>query len=148
MISGTNAYLETYLEKALLWLECLHHILELIAAAAVTLKLGPSSGPKDKVFGQFEQWFNSLTEEEIEKIIAGEFHDQGQARTGRGIHRLPKVSCGPAMPDPYTPCRRATPPKWPYGRLGGGPPAGWFAACSRLPPKIPLPVRAWLGRQC
>jgi hypothetical protein len=23
-----------------------------------------------------------------------------QARTGRGIHGLPKVSCGPAMPDP------------------------------------------------
>jgi hypothetical protein len=70
MISGTNAYLKTYLEKALLWLECLHHILELIAAAAVALKLGPSSGPKDKVFGRFEQWFNSLTEEEIEEIVA------------------------------------------------------------------------------
>jgi hypothetical protein len=25
-----------------------------------------------------------------------------QARTGRGIHGLPKVSCGPAMPNPYT----------------------------------------------
>jgi hypothetical protein len=32
-----------------------------------------------------------------------------QARTGRGIHGLPKVLCGPAMPDPYTPCGRATP---------------------------------------
>jgi hypothetical protein len=32
-----------------------------------------------------------------------------QARTGRGIHGLPKVSCGPAVPDPYTPCGRATP---------------------------------------
>jgi hypothetical protein len=25
-----------------------------------------------------------------------------QARTGRGIHGLPKVSCGPALPNPYT----------------------------------------------
>jgi hypothetical protein len=41
-----------------------------------------------------------------------------QARTGRGIHGLPKVSPWPAMPNPYTPC----------GRL--------------LPPWIPLPVRA------
>jgi hypothetical protein len=31
-----------------------------------------------------------------------------QARTGRGIHGLPKVSCRPAMPNPYTPCGRAT----------------------------------------
>jgi hypothetical protein len=46
-----------------------------------------------------------------------------QARTGRGIHGLPKVSCGPALPDPYTPC----------GRLGGG---------RLLPPWIPLPARA------
>jgi hypothetical protein len=28
-----------------------------------------------------------------------------QARTGRGIHGLPKVSPGPAMPDPSSPCR-------------------------------------------
>jgi hypothetical protein len=41
-----------------------------------------------------------------------------QARTGRGIYGLPKVSCGPAMPDPYTPCRL-------------------------LPPWIPHAVRAW-----
>jgi hypothetical protein len=26
----------------------------------------------------------------------------------RGIHRLPKVSTGPAMPDPSTPCGQAT----------------------------------------
>jgi hypothetical protein len=32
-----------------------------------------------------------------------------QARTGRGIHGLPKVSCGPAMPNPCTLCERATP---------------------------------------
>jgi hypothetical protein len=33
----------------------------------------------------------------------------GQARTGRGIHGLPKVSRGPAKPDPYALCGRATP---------------------------------------
>jgi hypothetical protein len=58
-----------------------------------------------------------------------------QARTGRGIHGLPKVSPQPAMPDPYTPCGRATPQTAvrPAGR----------AACGRLlPPWIPLPVRA------
>jgi hypothetical protein len=61
-----------------------------------------------------------------------------QARTGRGIHGLPKVSCGPAMPDPYTPCKQATPQMF-----GGGLPAR-RAACGRLlPPWIPLPVWAW-----
>jgi hypothetical protein len=37
-----------------------------------------------------------------------------QARTGRGIHGLPKVSCGPVMPDPYTPFGG-----WPARRAGG-----------------------------
>jgi hypothetical protein len=32
-----------------------------------------------------------------------------QAHMVRGIHGLPKVSPGPAMSDPSTPCRRATP---------------------------------------
>jgi hypothetical protein len=42
-----------------------------------------------------------------------------QARTGRGIHGLPKVSYGPAMPDPYMPCGRAT-PQTPLRPFGGG----------------------------
>jgi hypothetical protein len=33
-----------------------------------------------------------------------------QARMARGMHRLPKVSFRPAMPDPSTPCGQATPP--------------------------------------
>jgi hypothetical protein len=55
--------------------------------------------------------------------------ERDQARTGRGIHGLPKVLTGPALPDPY-------------GRFGGGPPAGRAAYGSLLPPWIPLPVRA------
>jgi hypothetical protein len=35
--------------------------------------------------------------------------DWGQARTARGIHGLPKVSPGPAMPNSFKPCGRATP---------------------------------------
>jgi hypothetical protein len=59
-----------------------------------------------------------------------------QARTGRGIHGRTKVSCGPAIPDTYTSCGRATPQTAlrPAGR----------AACGRLlPPSIPHTVRAW-----
>jgi hypothetical protein len=47
----------------------------------------------------------------------GEVHDQ--ARTGRGIHGLPKVSCGPAQPNLYTPCGRATPQTAWTSRSGG-----------------------------
>jgi hypothetical protein len=43
-----------------------------------------------------------------------------------GIHGLPKVSPGPAMPDPSTPCGRATPETalhqflvWPDRKAGG-----------------------------
>jgi hypothetical protein len=46
------------------------------------------------------------------------------------------------MPDPYTPCGRAT-PQTALRPFGGGPAPG-RAACGRfLPPWIPLPVRAW-----
>jgi hypothetical protein len=48
-----------------------------------------------------------------------------QARTGRGIHGLPKVSCRTAMPDPYTPCRRAT-PQTALRPFGGRPAAVYF----------------------
>jgi hypothetical protein len=42
-----------------------------------------------------------------------------QARTGRGIHGLPKVSLGAVMPNPSMPCGRATP-------QGGRPTAVFF----------------------
>jgi hypothetical protein len=48
-------------------------------------------------------------EEEAEEDAGRGNGDVGQARTGRGIHGVPKVSCGLAMPDPYTPSGRATP---------------------------------------
>jgi hypothetical protein len=57
---------------------------------------------------------------------------EGQARTGRGIHGRTKVSCGPAMPDPYMPCGRATP----QGAGQGGLPAAVF-----FPLEYPFPYR-------
>jgi hypothetical protein len=49
-----------------------------------------------------------------------------QARMARSIHGLPKVSPGPTMPNPSTPCGRATPKtaSWPFlglpaRRVGG-----------------------------
>jgi hypothetical protein len=58
---------------------------------------------------------------------------QIQARTGRGIHGLPKVSCVPAMPDPYISCGQATPQTalqpfggWPTHRVGGLRPSSSF----------------------
>jgi hypothetical protein len=46
------------------------------------------------------------------------------------------------MPHPSTACGRTT-PKRPYGRFGGGPPAGRAAFGRLLPPWIPHAVRAW-----
>ena len=63
-----------------------------------------------------------------------------QARTGRGIHGLPKVSPRPAMPNPSTSCGRATTQT--ALRPFGGSPARRAGGCL-LPPRIPLPVRAW-----
>jgi hypothetical protein len=52
--------------------------------------------------------------------------DGGHRHMVRGGHGLPKVSPGPAMPDPSTSCGRATPEKalrlfqgWPACRVGG-----------------------------
>jgi hypothetical protein len=72
-----------------------------------------------------------------------------QALTGRDIHGLPKVSPGPAMPDPYTPCGRAIPPNrlmavWGVARPQGGRPAAIF-----FPLGYPFPYgpgsRDWVG---
>ena len=61
--NGANVCLQVYLNKPLLWLACLHHILEIIMGAAIALKLGPTSGPREKYFTKFEKYFNNLTEE-------------------------------------------------------------------------------------
>jgi hypothetical protein len=45
-----------------------------------------------------------------------------QARMGKGIHAVPKVSPGPAMPYPSTPCGPGPPPKPKNARWGGGRP--------------------------
>jgi hypothetical protein len=49
----------------------------------------------------------------------------------RGGHGLPKVSPGPAMPDPFTPCGRATP---------GGPLP--FSTRADTPRRTPTDLRA------
>jgi hypothetical protein len=53
------------------------------------------------------------------------FHSR-QACLARGLHGLPRVSPGPALRNPSTPCRRATPETafrpfrgWPAHRAGG-----------------------------
>jgi hypothetical protein len=56
---------------------------------------------------------------------------------GRG---LPRVSPGPAMPDPSMPCGRP-PLKRPYGRFRGGPPARRAAWGRLLSPWIPHAAR-------
>jgi hypothetical protein len=59
---------------------------------------------------------------------------QKQARMAKGIHGLPKVSPGPALSNPSTPCGRATPKTalWPF--------LGWSAcrAGSLRPSSTPL----------
>ena len=60
--------LEAGLGQALIWFACMHHILEILLQAAIVAKLGPSSGPTEKYFARFQEYFNSLTEEEVEEI--------------------------------------------------------------------------------
>ena len=46
----------------------MHHVLELLLQAAMEQKMGPTSGPREKYFTRFEEYFNSLSEEEVEEI--------------------------------------------------------------------------------
>jgi hypothetical protein len=76
-------------------------------------------------------------------------------RMGRGGHGLPKVSHGPAMPNPSTLCERATPETalrpflgWPAHRAGGLRPSSSLLDTPRhTPMKVgaPLPVCARVG---
>jgi hypothetical protein len=88
----------------------------------------------------------------VRSCITTVFH---QARMAKGIHGLPKVSPGPAMLDPSTPCGRPTPEMalmpfrgWPAGKRGGLRPSStpletprrtglffnpqWFEMCQKL----------------
>ena len=42
--------------------------MELLLHAAITEKLGPTSGPREKYFDRFRTYFNSLSKEEVEAI--------------------------------------------------------------------------------
>jgi hypothetical protein len=69
-----------------------------------------------------------------------------QARMARGIHGLSKVSPGPAMLDPSTPCGRATPETalWPF--------RGWSSRRSSFlldtPCHMGLSVIVWYYLRC
>jgi hypothetical protein len=81
-----------------------------------------------------------------------------QARTGRGIHGLPKVSPRPAMPNPYTPCGRPAAVFFPLGYpFPYGPDATCCTLCwnayqrnadKEMPTKVrPTKVRPTKGTQ-
>ena len=42
--------------------------MELVLEKAITVKLGPTSGPREKYFARFESYFNTLEKDEKEKI--------------------------------------------------------------------------------
>ena len=54
----------------MLWFACLHHVLDLILEAAITEKLGPTSGPTETYFTRFKEHFNSMTAAEKSMIAA------------------------------------------------------------------------------
>ena len=70
-ILGANVFIEADLGSPMLWMACLHHVMELLLGAAMTEKLGPTSGPCEKYFMRFEVYFNALTKEEAEEIRLG-----------------------------------------------------------------------------
>jgi hypothetical protein len=72
------------------------------------------------------RWSTSKTSRRMHSdfLISGQCFLHG--RMARGSHGLPKVSLGPAMPYPSTPCGRTTPETalwpfqgWPTLRVGG-----------------------------
>jgi hypothetical protein len=67
---------------------------------------------------------------------------RSHVRMARGAHGLSKVSPGPAMPYPFTPCGRE-PLKRPHGNLRSRPPVGWAASGRLLILLTPHGVRLW-----
>jgi hypothetical protein len=74
-------------------------------------------------------------------------HCYHHGRMARGGHRLPKISPGPAMPNPPTPCGQAIPKTfqgWPARR--GGLPTGWVPSDCLLPHWTSHAERLWSSR--
>ena len=66
---GANVFLEFLKGHVLWWIECIHHVADLLLEAAIVSKLGPTPGPKEKYFSKFKSYFNTLSDEEKEKIV-------------------------------------------------------------------------------
>jgi hypothetical protein len=72
------------------------------------------------------------------------FHFSYHGRMARGDHGLPKVLPGPAMPNPFTPCRLTT-PETAYSCFRGGLPARLAASGHLLPLWTPHAIRLCLS---
>ena len=75
--TGAIAFMEKDLDFPMFWLACLHHVLELLLQAAIVKKLGPTSGPNEKYNTRFEEFFNTMEAEEVEKIRVDAPNRQG-----------------------------------------------------------------------
>ena len=52
--------LEAALGRELLWLPCRHHILERLLESVYRELMGPSSGPEDQIFKEFQTMWASI----------------------------------------------------------------------------------------
>ena len=65
--SGAITRLSTLLGRPILWLLCLHHVMELIYGDACKVFF-PTEGPKDSLYSRFEKFWASLSEADLEAI--------------------------------------------------------------------------------
>ena len=60
-------HLSSHLDQPLLWLLCLHHILELVYGDASKVYF-PTEGPKESLYTRFEKFWMTLSVEDFEDI--------------------------------------------------------------------------------
>ena len=66
-VSGAITRLSELLERPVLWLLCLHHVLELIYGDACKVFFA-TEGPKDSLYARLEKFWATLSDEDLEDI--------------------------------------------------------------------------------
>ena len=79
LVSGAITRLSELLERPVLWLLCLHHILELIYGDACKVFF-PTEGPKDGLYARFEKFWATLSDQDIEDIKKEAFEKRREVK--------------------------------------------------------------------
>jgi len=67
--NGAALEIEHLLEKEMLWLPCRHHVCELVLETTFHTVMGPSKGPRIKIFEDFQKNWSKIDQSSFSTVL-------------------------------------------------------------------------------